>query len=421
MSIYNVLIKFLGVDNCSPQMKKVAASVENLQNKIHNASANIQTVSSSILRFTGVLAGIGIYALKNADNFEVLENQLRATTGSLDIARSVMRDLTQMSLTEPFSIEDLATASKKLLAIGVSAKDLSKEMKMIGELAAGSGQSMEFIAGQYLTMKNRGAAVGRMMKALNAAGIPLKETLKEMAKEHGISSAAFEKAYLKTKFGFNLIHEAMARISGGRFAGSMDRMSKTVEGSMIILHTAARVYAKDLGDALANVFGIKEGLGEMVKRIAQFEKPFRIFLETHGALIKIVVLSLAFLAVLALIAKVATVISILISPIGLIVVGIGLLAAGAYWVYKHFAEVKKIIVDVWNWIKNIGSEMANWTKNLFGSALEVNKNIAVTSQSTQKGFLDVFMHDRNGAVKNVSGGGDYKFGFDLGRSTAGAT
>jgi hypothetical protein len=299
MSLYNVLIKFLGVDAVSPQIKKITSSMETLQKRLAKGSSHIKDFSRAMLKISAVLGGVGIYALKNADDFEIMENQLRATTGSLVEAKQIMESITKFSLKEPFAFEEVSGAAKALSAARVPIKEINKYLDMLGNISAGSGQKLELLTEQLLKMK-AGQRQYTILTQMERAGIPLKTELYKLAKLHGYSEQAFDKAAKKGKISFALILEGYAELEK-RYAGAMERQAATIEGSMKRAHNMLRVFAKDLGDSLAEVYGIKEGLKGALDIVAEFEPIFKKFLNTNPEMVKLISNSVIFLGVLGLI------------------------------------------------------------------------------------------------------------------------
>lgn len=445
MSLYNVLIKFLGVDAVSPKVKKITASMENLQKKISKNSSSIRDFSRSMLKISAAMGAVGIYALKNADDFEIMENQLKATTGSAILAKKIMDDMQALSMRAPFSPEDLVDASKGLLALGVPAEQLNEKMRVFGELAAGSGKSINEIAGFYTLVKNRGFMIARGMASINKAGIPLKETLKAMNKEHGISAKTFDALYSKTKFTLVEIDEAMTRIANNQFKGAMGKQAATLAGFMTIMHNQARKYAADLGDSLAKVWGIKDGLGGIVEAGAKLEPVFSKFLESHPKWVKMLTVITGITGAIAIMGYglfyASFALKGLITTFGaLSKLGLILLAnpfifmtLAAYALIEAISKLSEMtfLLDL-NYWKQVGKELGglfdparrkSWSDFFPANQVQAtNNNVATTKPVTQnpmQGILDIYMHDRSESVRGMGGRGDFNYSFPTGKSTVG--
>lgn len=202
--------------------------------KLSGAFAVGQIAASAFTSVIGKLqsaVGGSFSALKDLEksraSFEVL-------TGSAEIATSTIKDLAKFANSTPFEFPDLAKSAKTLLGFGISAQDVSKRIRQIGDISAATGGDLSGIAtvvgqifaagkvnGQdYLQLINNSVALGpEIAKEL---GIPL-TNVKKAIEDGAVTSDVFARALDK------------ATTSGGKFFGGTEKLAGTLDGRISTL------------------------------------------------------------------------------------------------------------------------------------------------------------------------------------------
>lgn len=174
--------------------------------------------------------------------FEVLLKDGKAAT-------KLLQDLEQFNLETPFEAPEVTEAAKKLLAYGFSAKTITDDLKLLGNVAAGVQQPLSEIAYLYGTIKTAGRAYSKDIYQFAGRGIPIMEAL---AAELKTSKDQVLKLASEGKVGFKEIEGAFKRMSkeGGPFFKMMEKQSMTGKGLMSNISDAFGKLSRAMGQPL---------------------------------------------------------------------------------------------------------------------------------------------------------------------------
>ena len=173
------------VDNAEAKRK-----FKELETSARNSIRGIETESKGMERSMGNLAK-GIAAIGGAaamtglvkkmvevrGEFQQLGIAFETMLGSKEKADNLMREAVAFAAKTPFTLTDVASNIKQLMAMGVAVENVMDTMKMLGDVAAGVSVPISRVAinyGQVLTM---GKLQGRELRDFAMAGIPLVDDL----------------------------------------------------------------------------------------------------------------------------------------------------------------------------------------------------------------------------------------------------
>lgn len=298
---------------------KATAATSALVKGVSYGKTNFQALASSM---ANVLPMASAYHIKLNDVVGVLSQMtahgMTAARASFNIANA-MRNLgtpTGVMITE-------------LKKFGLTARDVQDHLSQKG--LAGTLQWLSD------TAKKGAGSVG--------------QTYNEALKRLTGSATALQVALLTTGENAEGTNEAVRGIGE-----AMGDTSSHVEGFSELQATMAN--KMDRAKASIHNAGIAIGsaLLPAVTKIAavlvKIVTPIATWIEKHQKLTTIVLGSLVGLGALAaVIWLITTAIEILISPIGLVVVGIAALVAGAIYAYKHFASFRNVVKEVGAFLK----------------------------------------------------------------------
>lgn len=197
----------------------------------------------------GGLAAIGGMAIKSAADMETMRAQWETLLGSTEKAQARMNELRQFAAETPFEIPEVMQASRTLQVFGGAALATGDNLRLVGDVAAGTNQPFSDVA----------MWVGRMYDAIKS-GQPFGEAaqrLQEMGALSGENRRKIEKLAEGVKNGNVTMQEAWQQTTGtfSQFSGGMERMSQTVAGQWSNL-------MDNLGQTLA-------GIGELLLPLAK--------------------------------------------------------------------------------------------------------------------------------------------------------
>lgn len=204
--------------------------------------------------FSTAIAGGGIAAafllpVQAAARMEQTAAAFEVLTGSMQDSKTLMGQLEKFGADTPFEFPELADSARKLLAFGTNTKDIVKELTMIGDISSGVGAPINQIAELYGKARVQGTLFAADINQLMGRGIPV---LQEFAKQLGVDNEQVKKLASQGKIGFSELEKAFQSLTseGGKFAGMMDKQSKTTLGKWSTLKDNIGAMLRPIGDAM---------------------------------------------------------------------------------------------------------------------------------------------------------------------------
>ena len=193
-----------------------------------------------------LVAGVAALIKKGAE-METLRTGFISIAGGANKAAAIVKELNEFTAKTPFQLQEVSSAARQLLAVGTQRSELQKQLKMLGDIAASSGSSINDIAAIFAKVKAKGKVELENLNQLAERGIPIFSELRnvtgEANMEFGAGSVSVEQ-----------YNQALANMAadGGFANDAMANLSETVEGK---LSTAMDNVTKALGE-----FAEKSGL-----------------------------------------------------------------------------------------------------------------------------------------------------------------
>ena len=173
---------------------------------------------------TTLVAGVTALVKAGAD-MERLEVGFRSITGGAKEAAKMVSTLNQFAASTPFQLQNISRAARQLLAVGVAESDLTKELRMLGDIAAASGNEIEDIAAIFAKVQAKGKVELENLNQLAERGIPIFDELRKVT---GDANMEFGAGAVKVEE-FNNALKGMVN-QGGFAADSMQQLSTTTLG-----------------------------------------------------------------------------------------------------------------------------------------------------------------------------------------------
>ena len=217
-----------GIDNSG--LRRDAAEAESIIEGLGQAAKKVGAMMG--VAFT--LDAAKDFAVKVATvrgEFQKLETAFGVLLQSKSKATQLMQEAVSLAATTPFSLQDVASGSKQLLAYGFEAKEITGTLRMLGDVAAGLGLPLERLTYLYGTTLTQGKLMSRDLMQFTTSGIPL---LQALADQFGVTTKEVQGLVEAGKVGFPEVQKAFEAMTGagGKFTGMMAEMSKPVRGRL---------------------------------------------------------------------------------------------------------------------------------------------------------------------------------------------
>lgn len=263
----------LGKNNAFSKLKQgfssVSKAAKNFGTQIDSAADKIQ---SKIFNLKSLIAGVvGGKIVKSAIDVVVdrqdLTSQFEVLLGSADKAKKRVEELTDFASKTPFSRDEIFRASKQLQVFAGDAISTGDSLKVVGDVAAGTGQSFEDVAlwtGRLYSAMNSKQKVGEMVSRLQEMGAISGDD------RNKIEALAKSGGDMGTKW------KEVEKILG-RFDGTMEKMSNNMGNMLLSLKSfATNSIFLPLGE------GIAEGLQPAIQKFREFRKTNKADVEAMG-------------------------------------------------------------------------------------------------------------------------------------------
>lgn len=215
-------------------MLGAAEDTKKLDGNMNRLDKTISKVGTGIATYftAGALKSFASSVIDSLKNYEYFSASLRTLMyGDKSAAKGLEGQLVKLAATTPFSLVDVQSGAKQLLAYGFSAGNLTKDMKTLGDISSGVGAPLNDIIYLYGTLKTQGRAYSKDIMQFTGRGIPI---IAQLAKQFGVTEGKVKDLVEQGKVGFPEIEKAFNAMTsaGGQFFGMMDEQSKTVGGRL---------------------------------------------------------------------------------------------------------------------------------------------------------------------------------------------
>ena len=184
----------------------------------------------------GVLASgaaVGAFikeGVRMSATLEQLRVNLDVMTGSGEVGGALLGQMVSLAKETPFSLEDVAGAGKVLLAMGAAAGDVTRQVRMLGDVAAGTSQPVAQLAQVFGEVQQAGRLTSNELRQFNMRGIPLMAELSDML---GVTKVELRGMVEAGEVSADAVEQAFERMTsaGGRFADLMGKQAETLTGT----------------------------------------------------------------------------------------------------------------------------------------------------------------------------------------------
>lgn len=244
-------------------------AIDETRRAFDTVKSSLGSLKSAVFSVQGVLAGLaGGAVVKNIIDtnveFQKLEASLTTFTGSAESAKKEFEALSEFASQTPFQLEEVVGAFNILVARGM--KPTEDALRSFGNIASGTGKTMnqfieavaDAVTGEFERLKEFGIKASK-------EGDKIKFTFGGVTTEVKNNSEAIQ-GYLQS-------------LGKTKFAGGMERQSKTLGGAFSNLADQISISAKLIGESGLNDFivDITTSITDMVRTVNDLVKKKGIF------------------------------------------------------------------------------------------------------------------------------------------------
>lgn len=223
-----------GMDRILGKTRQLDGAMGSLQKKADGMNKLAGTIRGGII---GGIVGAGVISfgkdvIDALSKYEYFSASLRTLLkGDALTARALNDQLISLAKTTPFKLTEVQDSSRQLLAYGFAANDVTKQLRMLGDVAAGTGQPIGELTYLFGTLRVQGRAFSKDIYQFTNRGINI---MKPLAKQFNTTEDAIMGMVEKGLIGFKDVEKAFQSMTskGGQFFGMMEEQSKTVGGKI---------------------------------------------------------------------------------------------------------------------------------------------------------------------------------------------
>lgn len=397
----NVSKKLVGVSkNFKSLSKEAQKATLSAQKSLNNLGSGIEktvtNAASKVAKIGTVLGALGIGAgLSEAMNLEGYKLQLETATKDTQKAGEIMKYAMNLANKTPFEAAPLVEGASKLEMMGLSAM---KYLPLVGDMAAATNKPVDQAVEALID-----AQTGELER-LKEFGITKAKIVEKGNQLYRDAEIVNNKGQIVDQQKFN---EALEAIMTERYAGGMEKLSNSTKGMWSTVTGTTKA-------ALSQIVGItsegtiKQGslldrLKEKVKLLAdkfdewqqngtidrisqQFSDVFgkvydivskviNFIIQNKDIIITIASMAIAFTLVskavrgLSIVFNALKVVwailngTILLSPIGWIIIGITALVGAFVLAYQKSETFRNMVTSLWIKIKELGTQLMAWVNS----------------------------------------------------------
>lgn len=259
------------------------ASLKGVASAAGKAASAVGRIASAGVKIgaTGAIAAGGAM-IKLAADAETVNTQFKVLTGSQEAATKLMGEIDQFASSTPFQKMEIADAARQLLAFNGSADTAVDELRMLGDLAAGTGQPIGELAELYGKAKVQGRLFGEDINQLTGRGIPI---IQALAQEFGVAESEIKKLVADGKVGFPEMQRALAGMTAAPVAQVADVLQRATVSGKIFNEDLALLESRGIPatKALSAQLGVTESELRQMASAGQVSLPqFKKWLDDAG-------------------------------------------------------------------------------------------------------------------------------------------
>lgn len=214
--------------------------------------------------------------------FQQLEVAFSTLLQSKAKATDLMAQMVQTAIKTPFTLQQVASGAKQLIAYGFASEGVNDTLIRLGNIASGLGLPLERLTYLYGTTMTQGRLYARDLMQFTTSGIPM---LQGLADVFGVSTKEIMKMVEAGKIGFPEVQKVIENLTkeGGKFYNLMEEQSKTITGQISNLKDKISLMFNEIGQNNEGMIGAVIGWAQsLVTHYDEVGRILAVLVITYG-------------------------------------------------------------------------------------------------------------------------------------------
>ena len=271
-----------GVNQIRTDILGLTGTVEQQTGRMDSAFKNLSLGIAGYFS-ASALKGFVMELINIRGEFQKTEIAFSTMLGDGAKAKQLMGQMVDLAAKTPFSLQDVSSGAKQLLAFQIPAKEVVDTLTRMGNIASGLGVPLSRINLVYGQVKAKGKLMGDDLRQFTEAGIPM---VAELAAKFKKSEAEISAMVSAGKIGFKDVKDVLFSLTneGGMFFNLMEKQSASLSGKISNLEDAWDQMLNKMGEANEGVLNDAiDGLAYLVDNYEEVIKVLKVLIATYGA------------------------------------------------------------------------------------------------------------------------------------------
>lgn len=270
------LITWVGFDVDTADLSRYDAAVGKVMNSSTGLYNNLMRMADGItqvgkkmtLGLSLPIAGVATAGVLATSKVESFQTSFDVMLKSADKAKNLMEELFQFEAVTPFNLEQVMNATQKLLIAKEPVKNITKQLMMLGNVAAGDAQRLQSIVYVLGQVRALGYLQGQDIMQFTNALVPIRDAISKVT---GVEGKALQKMIEQRKITADMTQKALELIARER-SGLMEKQALTLRGLWSSLMSAVFRIRAAVGDMIVSTLHLDVLLKRIIKWINDLTK-----------------------------------------------------------------------------------------------------------------------------------------------------
>ena len=236
----------LNQGNLRQGFRQVERSISQTNGVLNSFIGNLAATAFQAFA-TGAVTAFGDI-FRSAIQIEQVSAQFRVLTGSADVARVALENVSQFAAGTPFDNPSVERAATQLLAFGTTAGQLTERLTDLGNIAGVANASIDEIATIFGQVNAQGRLTAERFNQLAERGVNLGN---ELASGLGIPVSQVRDAIMRGAISADVFNTAIGQL-GDRFMG-ISALTMTLGGALSTLGSQFELLRRNIGTELVPI------------------------------------------------------------------------------------------------------------------------------------------------------------------------